>query len=61
MVLAIQSLTKDANISKLASANDVSRKYLYQQKGKARDALQEAFAPSIAGEEVLFSIAVTAA
>jgi hypothetical protein len=34
MDLAIQTLAKDANISKLASANDVSRKYLYQKKVK---------------------------
>ncbi len=61
MALAIETLAKDANLSKLASTNDVSRKYLYQQKGKARDALQEAFAPSSAGEEVLFSIPVTSA
>lgn len=61
MDLAIETLAKDANLSKLASTNDVSRKYLYQQKGKARDALQEAFAPSSAGEEVLFSIPVTSA
>lgn len=61
MALAIQTLAKDANISKLASANDVSRKYLYQQKGKACDALREVFAPDSADEEVLFSIPVTTA
>ena len=61
MTLAIQTLAKDTNLSKLAAANDVSRKCLYQQKGKARDALQEAFAPNSAGEEVLLSIPVTTA
>ena len=29
MALAIETLAKDANLSKLASTNDVSRKYLY--------------------------------
>jgi hypothetical protein len=33
--------------------------FFHQQKGKARVALAETFAPSSAGEEVLFSIPVT--
>jgi hypothetical protein len=61
IALAIQTLTEDINRCNLAAANDVSRKYLYQQKDKAHEALQEAFAPSSAGEEVLFRIPVTSA
>jgi hypothetical protein len=37
--LAIQALTGAANVSHLAAENDVSRKFIYKQKAKARQAL----------------------
>ena len=39
--LAIQAMSGAANISHLAAENEVSRKFVYQQKTKARDALED--------------------
>ncbi|HAL39965.1 MAG TPA: hypothetical protein DCP03_18420 [Polaromonas sp.] len=39
--LAIQAMSGSANISHLASENNVSRKFVYQQKNRALEALNE--------------------
>ena len=54
MDLAIQAITSSANISRLASENNVSRKFFYQQKNLALQAINDAFAPSAADDAVLF-------
>ena len=61
MDLAIQAITSSANISRLASQNNVSRKFVYQQKNLALEAINNAFAPSAADDEVLFYLPVTKA
>ena len=50
--LAIQAMSGSTNISNLASEHQVSRKFVYQQKDKARVALDEAFAPTCDDDEV---------
>jgi hypothetical protein len=60
--LAIQAMAGAANISHLADANDVSRKFVYQQRNKAQDALDSVFAQTDADDDgVLFSLPVTKA
>ncbi len=44
--LAIQVLSKTEPVSRLAAREQVSRKFLYQQKHKAEQALDETFAES---------------
>jgi hypothetical protein len=61
-----QQLARDAltgqNISQLAQAHDVSRKFVYQQAAKAEQALDNAFAPSGGADRaVLFHLPVTKA
>ena len=46
-------------VADLARQNEVSRKFLYQQKEQAQQALQERFTPSAPDEEVLFYLPVT--
>jgi len=58
---AIQAMAGAANVSHLASENNVSRKFVYQQKNRALEALNDAFAPSAADDEVLFYLPVTKA
>lgn len=57
--LAIQAIAGAANVSHLAIEHEVSRKFIYKQKAKAREALQEAFASADADDAVLFSLSVT--
>ena len=59
--LAIQAMTVPANISSLADEHKVSRKFIYQQKSKAAQALKDAFAPTGANNDVLFYLPVTKA
>jgi hypothetical protein len=47
-----------ASISRLAAENAVSRKFVYQQKDKAKNALDEAFTQT-ADDGILFSLLVT--
>ena len=61
MGLAVQAMTGSANISRLASENNVSRKFVYQQKNLALEAINDAFAPTAADDEVLFYLPVTKA
>ena len=46
-------------VADLARQNEVSRKFLYQQKEQAQQALHESFTPSAPDEEVLFYLPVT--
>ena len=46
-------------VTDLARQNEVSRKFIYQQKEQAHQALQESFTPSAPDEKVLFYLPVT--
>ena len=46
-------------VTDLARQNEVSRKFIYQQKEQAQQALQESFTPSAPDEKVLFYLPVT--
>jgi len=58
--IAISSLSKAATITGLSAREGVSRKYVYEQKRKAQEALDEKFADK-ADDEVLFMLPVTKA
>ena len=57
--IGIQVLARSQPISHLATTHQVSRKFVYQQGGKAQQALDESFAPSQGDDEVLFHLPVT--
>ena len=57
--LAILSLSKAEPIARLADREGVSRQFVYRQKQKAAEALDEAFAAK--GDDVLFHLPVTEA
>jgi hypothetical protein len=58
--LALHALTGTETISRLASQYDVSRKFVYQQVGSAKEALREAFATEQnEAARVLFYLPVT--
>ena len=57
--LAIAAMAGSANISNVAVEYQVSRKFIYQQKDKARIALDEAFAATAPDDAVLFHLPVT--
>src|SRR5436305_4476333 len=57
--LAIQALAGTETVSALAHQHEVSRKFLYQQVHTAEAALDQAFAPSSPGDDVLFNLPVT--
>ena len=59
--LAIQALAGTETVSALAQQHEVSRKFLYQQIHTAEAALNQAFAPSSARDDVLFYLPVTKA
>ncbi len=59
--LALDALSGPAPISELSQHHQVSRKFIYQQKNKAQEALGEAFDPSLDEEKVLFELPVTKA
>jgi len=60
--LAVRALADTQPISRLAHDHHVSRKFVYQQAGKAQRALDQAFAPEPPdGERVLFWLPVTTA
>ena len=59
--LAVAALTTAAPITQLAADYQVSRKFVYQQRDKAEQALAEAFAPELPDDDrVLFWLPVTA-
>ena len=57
--LAVRALASSESIPDLAAEYGVSRKFVYEQKGKASAALDEAFAIGASDEEVLFELKVT--
>jgi hypothetical protein len=59
--LAVRVLAGVQPVSDLAREHDVSRKFLYQQAHTAREALNQAFAPSSPPDDVLFDLPVTKA
>jgi hypothetical protein len=60
--LALQALAGTEPISRLAAEHEVSRKFVYQQRARAGDALHEAFSEEEADpERVLFYLPVTKA
>jgi hypothetical protein len=59
--LAIQALARTEPLSRVAARERVSRKFLYHQKRKANEALDQAFAPTQPGPAVLFHLPVTTA
>jgi hypothetical protein len=59
--LAIEALAGNDPISRIAIRENVSRKFLYQQKQKAETALDQAFSPDNEASDVLFYIPVTKA
>jgi hypothetical protein len=59
--LAVQVLAGAQPVSQLARQHQVSRKFLYRQADTAADALEHAFDPPPANDEVLFYLPVTKA
>jgi hypothetical protein len=57
--LGVQALAGHQAITGLAEEAGVSRKFVYQQAGIAQAALDNAFAPIEADDEVLFSLPIT--
>ena len=59
--LALDALAGTQPLSHLADEHEVSRKFIYQQAGKAQQALDRAFCPKAKGgdQQVLFTIPVT--
>src|SRR4051794_35996383 len=57
--LAIQALAGSQTVCDLAARHGVSRKFVYQQRHKARAALDDAFSSATPDDEVLFELAVT--
>src|SRR5258706_5701717 len=57
--LAVQALAGSEPIRELSARLGVSRKFIYAQKDKASDALNDAFCSAVADDEVLFQLPVT--
>jgi hypothetical protein len=58
--LALSAITKSQPLTEIAEENNVSRKFIYQQRGKAIEAVNNAFAPVEKTEEkILFYLPVT--
>jgi hypothetical protein len=57
--LAIQALAGNEPIAHLADRHDVSRKFVYEQKAKASQTLQETFTSPPNDQKVLFRLPVT--
>jgi hypothetical protein len=57
--LGVQALAGHQTIIGLAGEADVSRKFVYQQRDRAQAALDNAFAPTVADDQVLFHLPVT--
>jgi hypothetical protein len=58
-VLALQALAGTQPLRQLAEQHDVSRKFVYQQRDKAQQALDHAFDPGPDDQRVLFHLPVT--
>ena len=59
--IAIEALAKSKPISHLATDYEVSRKFVYEQSGKAKLALNESFEPTTPDEQILFHLPITKA
>ena len=59
LCLGVQALAGHQTITGLADDAGVSRKFVYQQAGRAQAALDDAFAPTASDEQVLFHLPVT--
>ena len=59
--IAIEALAKSKPISHLATEYEVSRKFVYEQSGKAQLALNESFEPTTPDEQILFHLPITKA
>ena len=59
--IAIEALAKSKPISHLATDYEVSRKFVYEQSGKAKLALNESFEPTMPDEQILFHLPITKA
>jgi hypothetical protein len=57
--LSLAALCGAAPVSRLAAQRGVSRKFVKEQREKARVALEEAFAPRVGPDQVLFELPVT--
>jgi hypothetical protein len=57
--LAVHALAGSEPICELSARLGVSRKFVYAQRGKASDALNDAFSSPVSDEEVLFQLPVT--
>ncbi|MGC1528049.1 MAG: hypothetical protein WA783_18545 [Phormidesmis sp.] len=59
--IAIEALAKSKPISHLATDYEVSRKFVYEQSGKAKLALSKSFEPTTPEHPVLFHLPITKA
>jgi hypothetical protein len=59
--LAVLALAGSETVTNLAAQHGVSRKFVYRQTHKAREALDDAFSPATPDSAVLFELAVTQA
>ena len=59
LCLGVQALAGHQSITGLAQDAGVSRKFVYQQANLAQSALDDAFAPAVADDKVLFHLPVT--
>jgi hypothetical protein len=59
MCLGVQALAGHQSITGLAEEAGVSRKFVYQQADRAQGALDNAFAPTVPDDEVLFHLPIT--
>ena len=57
--IGLQALAETNSVTDLANDFDVSRKFVYQQKACAAEALTEAFTPQAVDDEVLFYLPIT--
>ena len=57
--IAISALNPNKNISEISRQYETSRKFIYAQKNKASDALNEVFSGEAGDSKVLFYIPVT--
>ena len=57
--LSVQALAGDEPVTRLAERHNVSRKFVYEQKAKASEALQETFTSLPDDPKVLFHLPVT--
>lgn len=59
IALGVQALAGHQTITGLADDAGVSRKFVYQQRDRAQTALDDAFAPTVADDQVLFHLPIT--